>query len=304
MPTPVAYRAAQKQLALAESLEAVANATLSVGEAEGRVARKTRDVLAAMKSMEVATADLMHAENEADDSIGMALDVKVVSNVTTGGAAGATGVEGGDFTESEPVYGEARDALQKAGASLTFGKVALQKDELRRAEQVEGGDVALAQKLARDTAETADVLHDFFLPENARAGAGAQHASAELARERARVLLLGRAARKGASPAAGAGVQQHVAALQAKVAYLNALHGATVGKESQVAHGVARLKQMNERIEAEREAARERDQTAGRIQAAWEAPVLQGLADRTSFTQRSQSRLLRVGGNKNKQTKN
>ena len=52
-------------------------------------------------------------------------------------------------------------------------------------------------------------------------------------------------------------------------------------------------------MEAEQEAAGEREQTAGRIQAAWEAPALAQLADRTSFTQRSHSQLLRVGRRKN-----
>ena len=74
--TPLSYKAAQEQLALAESLEAVANATLLVGEAEGNVARKTHDVLASMKSVEESTADLARAENSADDGVGMALDVK------------------------------------------------------------------------------------------------------------------------------------------------------------------------------------------------------------------------------------
>ena len=42
---------------LHEFLEAVANATLLVGEAEGNVARKTHDVLASMKSVEESTAE-------------------------------------------------------------------------------------------------------------------------------------------------------------------------------------------------------------------------------------------------------
>ena len=305
-PAIWATKAAKDQLHLADFLADVENATLLVGDAEGHVAKETRSVLESMKLAEDATSDLLEAEKRADTGIdgtisfnsrganiidGTVLQTKSMSSEDNTSSP----INNSGKTNSLGVYEEARQAIQESGQTSKFSTLILQKDEFRHAEEAEGGDVSLAKKLARDTEETTDVLREFFLPENARAGASAEHASAELARERAKALLMGRQERHGADPASEPSVQQHIAVLQAKVAYLNALHKATVAKEERVARGVARLKQMNAKIASHGEASDQLKNKAWYVKKAAEnTQMLNDLANTTSFAQKTKSRLLRA----------
>ena len=108
-------------------------------------------------------------------------------------------------------------------------------------------------------------------------------------------MLLDRQERHGADPASEPVVQQNIAVLQAKVAYLNALHKATVAKEERVARGVASLKQMNAKIAKRGESGDQLKEKAWRVKKATEnTDLMNDLANVTSFAQKTESRLLRA----------